>query len=351
MTSSGKERGGHADPCDILAAMSTGRSPWDEGQSWRGKAAAPAGYAASKVPLITAYFWIIKLLSTAMGEATSDYMVRTIDPVIAVLFGFAGFVIAMVLQFRAKAYNAWIYWLAVVMVAVFGTQAADVLHIKFHVPYAASTIFYAIVLAVIFVLWYRTEGTLSIHSIRTPRREAFYWATVLATFAMGTATGDLTARTLHLGYLTSGILFSIAFLAVALLHWKFGLNPILAFWIAYVLTRPVGASYADYVAFPKSVGGLGVGHGAVAVVLTIIIIGFVAYLAATRKDVEEVPEESRFPGPARHRRSGAAPAGGALRRPPQSQDRRPADPGYGDPRYGDPRYGDPEPGRRGDPPG
>jgi uncharacterized membrane-anchored protein len=266
-------------------------------------------------------------------------MVKTINPVVAVLIGFAGFVIAMVLQFRAKRYNAWIYWLAVVMVAVFGTQAADVLHIKFHVPYAASTIFYAIVLAVIFVLWYRTEGTLSIHSIRTPRREAFYWATVLATFAMGTATGDLTARTLHLGYLTSGILFSVAFLAVALLHWKFGLNPILAFWVAYVLTRPVGASYADYIAFPKSVGGLGVGHGQVATVLTIIIIGFVAYLAVTRKDVEEAPEEPPSGGPARHRRIDPAPG----EYPPPLPPRR-MDPYSADPRSQDPRSMDPGPG-------
>jgi uncharacterized membrane-anchored protein len=281
--------------------MSTGRSPWDEGQSWRGKPVAPAGYAASKVPLITAYFWIIKLLSTAMGEATSDYMVRTINPVIAVLLGFTGFVIAMVLQFRAKAYNAWIYWLAVVMVAVFGTQAADVLHIKFGVPYIASTAFYAVVLAVIFVLWYRTEGTLSIHSIRTPRREAFYWATVLATFAMGTATGDLTARTLNLGYLASGIWFSIAFAAVAVAHWKFRLNPILAFWIAYVLTRPVGASFADYVAFPHSVGGLGVGHGQVALVLTFFIVILVGYLAVTRKDVED-PRQAPAPAATAERR-------------------------------------------------
>ena len=277
--------------------MRTGQSGWDEGRSRRGGAAAPARYAASKVPLITAYFWIIKLLSTAMGEATSDYMVRTINPVIAVLFGFAGFAIAMVLQFRAKAYNAWIYWLAVVMVAVFGTQAADVLHIKFHVPYAASTTFYAIVLAVIFILWYRTEGTLSIHSIRTPRRELFYWATVLATFAMGTATGDLTAKTLNLGYLASGIWFLVAFAAVAVAHWKFGLNPILAFWIAYVLTRPVGASFADYIAFPQSVGGLGVGHGPVALVLTVVIVILVAYLAVTRKDVENPRRRPRPPRP------------------------------------------------------
>src|SRR5215472_2648166 len=307
MTSSGKERGGHADPCDILAAMSTGRSPWDEGQSWRGKAAAPAGYAASKVPLITAYFWIIKLLSTAMGEATSDYMVRTINPVIAVLLGFTGFVIAMVLQFRAKAYNAWIYWLAVVMVAVFGTMAADVLHIKFGVPYTASTAFYAVVLAVIFVLWYRTEGTLSIHSIRTPRRELFYWATVLATFALGTATGDLTARTLNLGYLTSGIWFSIAFAAVAVAHWKFRLNPILAFWIAYVLTRPVGASFADYIAFPHSVGGLGVGHGQVALALTVVIVILVGYLAVTRKDVEDPRQAAAPAASAKDRHAGQRP--------------------------------------------
>jgi uncharacterized membrane-anchored protein len=296
MTSCGKERRGHSDPYGILAAMRTGQSRWDEPP-------APARYAASKVPQITAYFWIIKLLSTAMGEATSDYMVRTISPVTAVLLGFAGFAVAMVLQFRAKAYNAWIYWLAVVMVAVFGTQAADVLHIKFHVPYVASTTFYAVVLAVIFVVWYRTERTLSIHSIRTPRREAFYWATVLATFAMGTATGDMTAKTLNLGYLASGIWFSVAFAAVAVAHWKFRLNPILAFWVAYVLTRPVGASFADYVAFPQSVGGLGVGHGPVALVLTVGIAILVGYLAVTRKDVEVPPVAAVPPGAARHRRA------------------------------------------------
>ena len=306
-----------------------------------------ARYAASKVPLITAYFWIIKLLSTAMGEATSDYMVRTIDPVIAVLFGFTGFVIAMVLQFRAKAYNAWIYWLAVVMVAVFGTQAADVLHIKFGVPYVASTAFYAVVLAVIFILWYRTEGTLSIHSIRTPRREVFYWATVLATFAMGTATGDMTAKTLNLGYLASGIWFSIAFAAVAVAHWKFRLNPILAFWVAYVLTRPVGASFADYIAFPHSVGGLGVGHGPVALVLTAMIVILVGYLAVTRKDVED-PRQAASAGSARHRaeaQPGYQPIGPRaarpeppLRYPGQYPDERYQGRRYSGQRYPDERY-------------
>jgi uncharacterized membrane-anchored protein len=280
-----------------------------------------------------------------MGEATSDYMVRTINPVIAVLLGFTGFVIAMVLQFRAKAYNAWIYWLAVVMVAVFGTQAADVLHIKFGVPYIASTAFYAVVLAVIFILWYRTEGTLSIHSIRTPRRELFYWATVLATFAMGTATGDLTAKTLGMGYLASGIWFSIAFTAVAVAHWKFRLNPILAFWIAYVLTRPVGASFADYIAFPHSVGGLGVGHGPVALVLTVIIAILVGYLAVTRKDVEDPRQAGAPAASARYPHAGEQPGYPPASQPIPPRSARP-DPSlrypgqYPEERYGRERYQD-----------
>jgi uncharacterized membrane-anchored protein len=286
-----------------------------------GKPPAPAGYAASKVPLITAYFWIIKLLTTAMGEATSDYMVRTINREVAVGLGALGFAAAMVLQFRARRYAAWIYWLAVTMVAVFGTMAADVLHLGFHIPYAVSTVFFAVVLAVIFIVWYRTEGTLSIHSIRTPRREFFYWATVLATFALGTASGDWTARTLNLGYLTSGVLFTVAIAVPAVAHWRLRMNPVLAFWAAYVLTRPVGASYADYVAFPRSVGGLGEGHGQVALVLTAVIVCLVAYLAATRIDVEEPAAEppardrgGPLPGPAAYRQPRRGPGRG-MRRP------------------------------------
>jgi uncharacterized membrane-anchored protein len=160
------------------------------------------------VPEITVYFWVIKALSTALGESTSDYLVHVMNPKIAVGFGFIGFVVALVLQFSVRRYIAWTYWFAVVMVGVFGTMAADVLHVGFGVPYTESSILYAVVLLAVFVIWGRTERTLSIHSIDTPRREVFYWAAVVATFAMGTALGDLAAITLHLGYLHSALLFA-----------------------------------------------------------------------------------------------------------------------------------------------
>jgi uncharacterized membrane-anchored protein len=241
---------------------------------------------ALRVPEITVYFWVIKLFSTALGESTSDYLVHTLKPVPAVLLGFAGFVIALALQFHMRRYVAWTYWFAVVMVGVFGTMAADVLHVGFHVPYAASTVLYAVVLAVIFILWQRTEKTLSIHSISTARREAFYWATVVATFALGTAAGDLTSRTLGLGYLGSAILFTAIILIPVIGYWRFGMNSIFAFWFAYVITRPIGASFADYFGKPRNVGGLGFGSGETALVLAIAIFILVAYLAITRADVQ-----------------------------------------------------------------
>jgi len=246
-----------------------------------------ARQAASKVPQITIYFWIIKILTTAQGEATSDYLVYRIDPVLAVAISGLALAAALVLQFRARRYVAWIYWLAVDLVAIFGTMAADGLHIKLGIPYAESSAFFAAVLAVVLIAWYRTERTLSIHSIRTPRREAFYWATVLATFALGTALGDATATTLHLGYLASGILFTAIFAIPGIAHWKFDLNAVAAFWFAYLVTRPLGASYADWMGVSQSAGGLGFGRGPVAIVLTIPIVVLVAFLAVTRKDVEE----------------------------------------------------------------
>ncbi len=241
---------------------------------------------ALRVPEITAYFWVIKALSTALGESTSDYLVHIINPVIAVGLGFVFFIGALTLQFSVRRYIAWTYWLAVVMVGIFGTMAADVLHVGFGVPYTVSSLLYAVLLAAVFIVWGRTEKTLSIHTINTPRREVFYWLAVVATFAMGTALGDFTATTLHLGYLASGVLFAavIAIPAIGyrLLRW----DAVFSFWFAYVATRPLGASFADYLGKPKSVGGLGLGDGPAALVLALAIFCLVAFLAVTHRDVQ-----------------------------------------------------------------
>jgi uncharacterized membrane-anchored protein len=238
----------------------------------------------SKVPEVTAFFWIVKALTTGMGESTSDFLVHHLVPEIAVVLGGIAFVVALYLQFSTDRYVPWAYWLAVAMVGVFGTMAADVLHVGLGVPYIASTIFYAIVLAVVFRTWYVSEGTLSIHSITTPRRELFYWAAVLATFALGTAAGDLTAVTFGLGFFVSGLLFAALIAVPALGYWRFGMNSILAFWSAYVLTRPLGASFADWLAVSSARGGLAIGTGPVSFVLAAMIAGFVVYLSATGRD-------------------------------------------------------------------
>jgi uncharacterized membrane-anchored protein len=252
---------------------------------------------AAKVPEITALFWVIKILTTGMGEATSDYLAKG-NLVVAGAAGFAGFALALWLQFRVRRYVAVVYWLAVAMVAVFGTMAADGLHVGLGVPYIVTTVFYAAVLAAVFFLWHRSEGTLSIHSITTRRREIYYWLTVLATFALGTATGDLTAMTLHLGFLTSGILFAGLILVPALAWWRFGLNPIAAFWWAYVLTRPLGASFADWLSKSHHLSGLNLGDGQVAAVSAAIIALLVAYVAIARNDIQPVAPVTR-PRPAR----------------------------------------------------
>jgi uncharacterized membrane-anchored protein len=239
--------------------------------------------AMRKVPEITVFFWIIKLLTTGMGETTSDYLAHQLDPMLAVALGGIGLAIALVLQFFVRRYVAWIYWLAVVMVAIFGTMAADVLHVGLEIPYLVSTVLFAGALAVIFVAWYMSEKTLSIHSISTRRRELFYWATIMATFALGTAAGDMTATTLNLGYFSSGILFAALIAVPALGYWLFGLNEIVAFWFAYIVTRPLGASFADWMGRPSNLGGLGLGTGQISLGLAILIIGFVGYLTVAER--------------------------------------------------------------------
>jgi uncharacterized membrane-anchored protein len=245
-----------------------------------------------RVPQITVLFWVIKGLSTAMGESTSDYLVHVMAPAVAVAVGFIGFLVALILQFAMGRYVAWTYWFAVVMVGTFGTMAADVLHVGLGVPYVASTVLFAVLLVLVFIFWYRVEGTLSIHSIDTSRRELFYWGAVIGTFAMGTALGDFTASTLNLGYFPSAAIFAVIIAIPALgYHWL-GWNAILCFWCAYIVTRPLGASMADGLGKAKPLG-LGLGNGFVALVLGILIFILVAVLAISRADVQ--PAEDHAP--------------------------------------------------------
>jgi len=256
----------------------------------RGAAARPfwnVQYIARKVPEVTIFFWIIKLLTTGMGETTSDYLVHQIDPIIAVAIGGVCFMAALAIQLYVSRYVPWIYWLTVVMVAIFGTMVADAIHITLGVPYAVSTVGFAVVLTAIFITWDATENTLSIHRINTRRRELFYWATVIATFALGTAAGDLTATTLKLGYFTSGIVFAVLFALPGIGYGLFGLNEIAAFWFAYVLTRPLGASFADWFGKSQSLGGLGWGDGPISLILAILIVALVAYLTVSHRDVKD----------------------------------------------------------------
>ena len=251
----------------------------------------------SKVPEVTVYFWITKVLTTGMGETTSDFLAKRLGPIVAV--GLAGVVLAVVLavQFSVRRYVTSIYWTAVVMVSVFGTMAADVLHVGLGIPYVVSTTFYLLVLAGIFVAWYASEKTLSIHSVRTRRREVFYWATVMATFALGTAAGDMTATTMHLGYFSSGLLFTVFIVIPAVCYWRFGLNEIFAFWFAYILTRPVGASFADWMGVSHARSGLGIGTGTISIVLAVVILGFVCYLGISGKDTARDDENDRVTAP------------------------------------------------------
>ena len=240
-----------------------------------------------KVPEITAIFWVVKILTTAMGEATSDFLVHRFGAPVAIPCAGVVLLVSLVLQFAAPGYVAWRYWFAVVMVSVFGTMAADSLHVGLGVPYAVSTACFAAALTVVFVVWIASERTLSIHSIDTPRREVFYWVAVMATFALGTATGDLTATTLGLGYLASGLVFAVLILLPAVARRWLGLGEVAAFWAAYVLTRPLGASFADWLAVPPSRGGLGLGDGVVSIVLTLAIVVLVGYLMVTGRDAPD----------------------------------------------------------------
>jgi uncharacterized membrane-anchored protein len=268
-------------------------------RSWSGSRPA-LGDLANKVPVVTVYFWIIKVLTTGMGEAASDALVRWGGAVAVVVTGLA-LVASFVAQFRVSRYIPGVYWLAVVMISIFGTMAADIPHFL-GIPVWATSTGYLLAVLVIFFVWYRVEGTLSFSAITTRRRETFYWAAVLATFALGTAVGDLTAFSWGWGALASGIIFAVLIALPGLARRWLGLNTVAAFWVAYSLTRPLGASFADWMSGSARHGGLGWGAPVVAAAWSAVIVVFVGYLAITDRDVRadaQHPTRRRDPAPGR----------------------------------------------------
>ncbi|OAH13074.1 COG4705 family protein [Streptomyces jeddahensis] len=243
----------------------------------------------NKVPEVTVYFWVIKVLCTTVGETAADLLneklglgLTGVSLLMSVLL-----VAVLIAQFRTTAYRAGVYWLAVALISVVGTLISDNLTDNLGVPLETSTTVFAVVLAVVFVVWYSRERTLSIHSIDTLPRETFYWLAVLFTFALGTAAGDLVAERMALGYWVSAVLFALAIAAVAVGHFALGLDAVWSFWIAYVLTRPLGASVGDYLSQPTADGGLGLGTVVTSVLFLVVILGLVVFLTVTRKDVGE----------------------------------------------------------------
>ena len=241
----------------------------------------------SKVPEITLWFWIIKMFSTTVGETFADFLnadlgmgLSNTSILMALLLGAALF-----WQMIAKSYQPPRYWLAVVLVSVVGTLITDNLVDNFGVGLPTLSMVFSLGLAGVFAAWYAVEKTLSIHSITSTRREIFYWSAILLTFALGTAVGDLAAEALKLGYFNAMLLFGGLIAAVALAHFVLKFNPILTFWAAYILTRPLGASIGDLLSQPVSNGGLGLGTTITSVLMLLVIVGLVAWLTLSRKDV------------------------------------------------------------------
>jgi uncharacterized membrane-anchored protein len=247
-----------------------------------------------KVPEVTAFFWIIKVLATTVGETFADYLNVTLG------FGLNGttlvtlvaLVITLIFQFKSTKYRPSLYWLVVVLISIAGTLVTDNLTDNLNVSLVTTSIIFSIILAIVFMVWHKTEASLAIHSIYTPRREAFYWSAILFTFALGTATGDLFAERLGLGYGLSLIIFAAVIFIIAMAWKSKFLNPVLAFWAIYVLTRPLGASIGDLLSQSKKDGGIGLGTTATSAIFLTVILALVAYLTRSRKDA--IPLDKAF---------------------------------------------------------
>lgn len=262
-------------------------------RNWNSNNVAKIGrQVLNKVPEVTLYFWIIKILCTTVGETAADFLNTELN------LGLTGTTLVMgslliftlFFQFRAKRYVPGIYWLSVVLISVVGTLITDNLTDNIGVALETTSIIFGVTLAVVFALWYASEKTLSIHKINTIRREAFYWLAILFTFSLGTAVGDLAAERLNLGYLLSAVIFGVLIAVITFAHLRFKLNAVLAFWMAYILTRPLGASIGDYLSQPYGIGGLDLGTVITSTVFLSAILVTVLYLTFTKKDViQETP--------------------------------------------------------------
>ncbi|GAA1281327.1 membrane protein [Planotetraspora silvatica] len=245
-----------------------------------------ARQALSKVPAVTVHFWIIKILCTTVGETAADFLSSTLNLGLTTTTYVMAALLAvfLVFQFRAGTYRPWLYWLTVVLISVVGTLITDNLTDGLEVPLETTTVVFALALIATFAAWYARERTLSIHTISTMRRESFYWLAILFTFALGTASGDLVAERLNMGYLPSAVMFGALIGVIALAYGVMKVNAVLTFWLAYILTRPLGASLGDYLSQPGDEGGLGLGTVVTSALFLIAIVGFVVYLTISGRD-------------------------------------------------------------------
>jgi uncharacterized membrane-anchored protein len=251
----------------------------------------PVRHVLNKVPEVTLYFWIIKILCTTVGETAADTLgnhgltLTGTSAVMSVLLA-----IALFFEFRSHRYVPGLYWMCVVLISIVGTLITDNLTDNYGVSLVTTTVIFSVALALTFMAWYRVERTLSIHTIFTRRREGFYWLTILVTFALGTASGDLFAERLGLGYFVSALIFAGMIGAITLAHFRFQLNAIVAFWLAYILTRPLGASIGDGLSQPRDSGGLGLGTAVTSLLFLTAILVLVIFLTLTRRDETKITD-------------------------------------------------------------